>query len=92
MIRIFVLPVILQNNINCLFLLAKPIAKTFFYLIHIDIWGPLGIPSLHGHKYFLTIVNDFSRHTWVHLMKNKSETRDLLQSFIVYIKISFAGM
>ena len=60
------------------FQLSKSFSKSVFDLIHIDIWGPLDVPSIQGHRYFLTIVDDFSRHTWVYLMKNKSETRDLL--------------
>lgn len=34
-----------------------------FDLIHWDVWGPYSIPSLDGSKYFLTIVDDFSRIT-----------------------------
>jgi len=54
-----------------------------------DIWGPLNVHSLHGYKYFLTIVDDYSRYTWIHLMKSKSETRDYMQCFIVDIKNQF---
>jgi len=57
-----------------------------FDLIHCDIWGPVSIPSVHGHKYFLTIVDDHSRHTWAFLMNAKSQTRELLQNFVVKIK------
>ena len=38
------------------------------------------VPTIAGHKYFLTIFNDCTRSTWVYLMKFKSETRSLLQS------------
>jgi hypothetical protein len=31
--------------------------------------------------FFLTIVDDYTRFTWVHLMKYKSQTRSLLKSF-----------
>lgn len=34
-----------------------------FNLIHVDIQGPIGIASIHGHMYFLTIVDDHIRHT-----------------------------
>ena len=34
-----------------------------FDLIHIDIWGPISIPSSFGHRYFLTIFHDKSRFT-----------------------------
>ncbi|MCH85256.1 retrovirus-related Pol polyprotein from transposon TNT 1-94, partial [Trifolium medium] len=38
-------------------------------LLHMDIWGPFATTTPHGHKYFLTIVDDFSRFTWVILLK-----------------------
>ncbi|XP_038687553.1 uncharacterized protein LOC119986936 [Tripterygium wilfordii] len=44
-----------------------------FDLIHLDIWGPNSMVSMDDYKYFLTIVDDFTRATWIILMKNKSE-------------------
>lgn len=60
-----------------------------FDLLHMDIWGALAISSIHGHRYFLTIVDDFSRHTWIFLMKAKSETRSLIQNFISYVSTQY---
>ena len=60
-----------------------------FELVHMDIWGPLATPSLHGHKYFLTMVDDFTRHTWLFLMKLKSETRNLIENFIIFVRNQF---
>jgi len=34
-----------------------------FDLIHVDVWGPYNTPTFDGNKYFLTIVDDFSRMT-----------------------------
>nr|GEY43521.1 ribonuclease H-like domain-containing protein [Tanacetum cinerariifolium] len=31
-------------------------------LIHLDLWGPYRVTSREGYRYFLTIVDDFSRH------------------------------
>jgi hypothetical protein len=45
-----------------------------FDLIHCDIWGPFSTPSSNNSKIFLTIVDDYSRFTWVFLMQNKSQT------------------
>jgi hypothetical protein len=45
--------------------------------------------SVNDHRYFLTIVDDHTRHTWVHFMKNKSETRSLVRDFISYVKTQF---
>lgn len=42
-----------------------------FGLIHCDIWGPENVPASNGARYFLTIVDDHSRATWVFLMSGK---------------------
>ena len=47
------------------------------------------IASLSGAKYFLTIEDDFTRSTWVYLMKHKSDTRDLLVKFIHMVETQF---
>lgn len=36
-------------------------AAAKFDLFHTNIWGPIYIPSIHGHQYFLTIVYDHNR-------------------------------
>ncbi|XP_071709370.1 uncharacterized protein [Rutidosis leptorrhynchoides] len=38
-------------------------------LVHIDLWGPFRIQSREGFKYFLTIVDDYSRAVWTYLIK-----------------------
>lgn len=47
------------------------LANDCFNLIHCDIWGPYPISTLFGARYFLTIVDDFSRATWVYLFTDK---------------------
>ena len=37
-----------------------------FELTHVDIWGGYHIPSITGAQYFLTIVDDHTRCTWVY--------------------------
>ena len=56
-------------------------SSSCFDIIHADIWGPYSTPSLNGSKYFLTLVDDHSRCTWVYLMKHKSQTSCLIQTF-----------
>ena len=60
-----------------------------FDLIHVDIWGLYSTPSLNGSRYFLTLVDDYIRCTWVFLMKHKSEASSLLQSFYNLILTQF---
>lgn len=59
---------------KCLsFPVSKSSCNKIFELIHVDIWGPYSISSIQGHRYFLTIVDDFSRFTWLFLMPSKSD-------------------
>jgi hypothetical protein len=64
-------------------------SNSSFDIVHADIWGPFSEPSLNGSKYFLTIVDDHSRFTWVHLMHHKYQTRDLIISFFQMVKTQF---
>jgi len=60
-----------------------------FEMIHCDIWGPYCEPSSSGARYFLTIVDDYSRGTWLYLMKNKSDTQTKLRDFIALVDRQF---
>lgn len=39
-----------------------------FQLVHVDVWGPFKVPTYDRKLYFVTIVDDFSRYTWVCLI------------------------
>lgn len=64
-------------------------ASKAFDLIHMDIWGPFSQVSIHGHKYFLTIVDDYSRCTWIVLLKTKINVKMHVQNFIALIENQF---
>ena len=42
-------------------------------LVHSDVCGPIHPKSLGGNRYYLTFVDDFSRKSWVYLLREKSE-------------------
>jgi hypothetical protein len=42
-----------------------------FDLIHSDVWGPARVDSYNHFKYFVTFIDDFSRTTWIYLLKGK---------------------
>ena len=66
----------LRNNPPC----VKP-----FELIHSDIWGPSRTTGLCGSKYFVTFIDDYSRLTWVFILKNRSQLFDVFKIFYAEI-------
>ena len=61
-----------------------------FDLIHSDIWRPV-IKSFDGYKYFVTFVDDFSRFTWLYLLKAKSEVATVFQDFHHLVHTQFSS-
>ena len=64
-------------------------AASAFDLVHSDIWGPSSVTSKLGFKYFVMFVDDYSRLTWMFLMKNRSELYSMFRNFCVEIKTQF---
>ena len=47
------------------------------------------MPSIHGHKYFITIIDDYSRFVWIILITFKAEVSLHIQQFITLIENQF---
>ncbi|GJT11775.1 retrovirus-related pol polyprotein from transposon TNT 1-94 [Tanacetum coccineum] len=43
------------------------------YLLHMDLCGPMRVASVNGKKYFLVIVDDYSRFTWAHVRRIRTD-------------------
>ena len=63
-------------------------ANRMFDVVHSDIWGPI-LESFDGYKYFVSFVDDFSRVTWIYLLKYKSEVMNIFQDFHMMIMTQF---
>ncbi|XP_075492417.1 uncharacterized protein LOC142530464 [Primulina tabacum] len=62
-----------------------------FQLLHLDIWGPYNTPTYNGERYFLTIVDDFSRATWVYLLHSKLDVFPTFKAFLLLIQNQFSA-
>ena len=60
-----------------------------FDLIHCDILGPYNVTAHFGHRYFLTLVDDCTRFTWVFLLKQKSKVTTIIPNFFNMIATQF---
>lgn len=77
--------ILLTKNKKLTFPSNQHKSQHIFDLIHCDIWGTMSVSTLDGYRYFLIIVDDLSRSTWLYLMHSKSQTSKLIQSFFVMV-------
>ncbi|XP_016436401.2 uncharacterized protein LOC107762547 [Nicotiana tabacum] len=57
-----------------------------FHTLHGDMWRPYRVPTYDGKKYFLTLVDDYSRYCWIFLLPTKAEVIVALRSFLLMIQ------
>nr|GEZ97850.1 retrotransposon protein, putative, Ty1-copia subclass [Tanacetum cinerariifolium] len=56
-------------------------AKDLLGLIHTDVCGPFKIMSRQGASYFVTFTDDYSRYSYVYLLKHKHEVFETFKVF-----------
>ncbi|XP_019227222.1 PREDICTED: uncharacterized protein LOC109208553 [Nicotiana attenuata] len=71
------------------FPLSQIKTKKPFELIHVDVWGLYKVATYNGFKYFLTIVDDYSRGAWTFLMSTKCNAFGLLKNFFTMVERQF---
>jgi transposase InsO family protein len=58
-------------------------------LLHMDLFGPIAYISIDGSKYYLVIVDDYSRFTWVFFLQEKSQTQETLKRSLIQAQNEF---
>jgi hypothetical protein len=61
------------NQRRVSFKVVSHTSKGFLDYVHLDVWGPVAVPSNGGAHYFFNFIDDFSRKVWVYFMKHKSK-------------------
>nr|GEV84152.1 copia protein [Tanacetum cinerariifolium] len=64
-----------------------PNSRHRLHLLHMDLCGPMRIASINGKRYVLVIVDDYSRYTWVHFLRTKDETPEVIKTFLKRITV-----
>ena len=60
-----------------------------FQLIHFEVWGPSPQTDILGKRYFLVCTNDYSRYSWLFLLKDKTEVTSNIKNLCKLIKRQF---
>jgi len=79
----------LARQVRLPFPISQSRSENCFDLIHLDVWGPYKAATHNKMRYFLTVVDDHSRWTWIFLMHLKSDVSTVLQNFILMINTQF---
>lgn len=64
--------------------IATYCASGLLQLVHSDVHGPLPVQTRNGYKYWITFIDDFSRHWAVLPLKKKSDAFAVFKQFKVY--------
>ena len=59
-------------------------------IIHTDICGPTRTKILQGDHYFMFLIDDYTRMTWVAFLKEKSESFEKFKTSRQWLKMSLA--
>ena len=51
-------------------------------LLHLDLMGPTSTESPCGKRYIMVVVDDFTRYTWVILLRSKFDAPEHVESFV----------
>ncbi|KAJ9553465.1 hypothetical protein OSB04_017510 [Centaurea solstitialis] len=63
-----------------------------FDLVHSDVWGPSPVSSKGGSKYYVSFIDDYTRYTWVFLMKHRSDFFLVYSNFRVLIRTQHSAV
>ena len=54
-----------------------------------DVWGPTRTTSIGGKRYYLTCIDDYSRHVHIYFLKTKGEASCCVQEYMMFINTQY---
>ena len=57
-------------------------------LVFSDVWGPAHM-SVGRHTYYVSFIDDFSKYTWIYLLKKRSDVFQVFQNFQALVERQF---
>ncbi|XP_070050325.1 uncharacterized protein [Nicotiana tomentosiformis] len=79
----------MAKQIRLSFPVSKSKYSSIFQLIHVSAWGPYRKATFDRNQYFVNVVDDYSRYTWVCLIQSKCEISIALKDFLTMVRNQF---
>jgi hypothetical protein len=64
-------------------------ATSLLALVHTNLCGMIHLAPLGGAPYFISFIDDFSCFTWLHFLKQKSETLQTFKKMCAKVEVQF---
>ncbi|KIL61839.1 hypothetical protein M378DRAFT_1056806, partial [Amanita muscaria Koide BX008] len=61
-------------------------------LTHIDLWGPARFTATNGARYYMTLIDDYSRHCTLKLLEKKSDAPQKIKDYLTSIFVQSRNM
>ena len=61
-------------------------ASVALKLVHCDVWGPAPTSSISGYRYYVLLVDDFTKYNWLFPLKLKSEVYSIFVHFKAHVE------
>jgi transposase InsO family protein len=62
-----------------------PRSKNLGDKIHSDVWGPADTRSINGHRYYVSFIDDATRHSTIYLLRTKDEVFTAYKKYEAYL-------
>ncbi|GJU96116.1 gag-pol polyprotein [Tanacetum coccineum] len=63
-----------------------------FDLVHSDVRGPDPVSTKGGFRYYVSFIDDFTRYTWVYMMKRRSDYLTVYKEFRALVKTQHSAV
>ncbi|CAI7849693.1 unnamed protein product, partial [Closterium sp. NIES-53] len=64
-----------------------PLTSAPLQTLHMDVWGPARVSGQSRERYFLLVVDDYTRYTTIFLLRSKGEVPDVLIPWIHTVRL-----
>ena len=58
-------------------------------LVYFDLWGPTPVVYVQGFRYYILLVDAYTRYTWIYPLKFKSDALSIFTTFHKFAEIHF---